>query len=199
MTQALEQIWNELAGKLRAFIRRRVSDDAEAEDILQDVFLKLARRADELPEPAKLQGWIFLITRHAIIDRYRARKETVPLPEALAPEEDAAPEEQEGLTASLRRMIRSLPELYREAIQLAEIEGVPQVELARRLGISVSGAKSRVQRGRQALKKMLLACCQFEFDRRGGVSDCMPRGANCPECGPAAGTESTRAEAQRAQ
>jgi len=185
MNDALENIWNELAGRLRAFIRRRVSNNAETEDILQDVFLKLARRADELPGPAKLQGWIFLIARNAIIDLYRTRKETVAVPETLAAEEGAAPEELEGLNVSLRRMIRSLPEPYREAIQLTEIEGVPQVELARRLGISVSGAKSRVQRGRQALKKMLLDCCQFEFDRRGGINDCAPRGNDCPECGPA--------------
>lgn len=185
MTHALEQIWNELAGKLREFIRRRVSDKAEAEDILQDVFLKLAQRAEELPEPAKLHGWIFLITRNAIIDRYRTRKETVVLPETLEAGEEAAPEELEALTASLRRMIRTLPMPYREAILLTEIEGMPQVELATRLGISVSGAKSRVQRGRRMLKKMLLDCCRFEFDRRGAVYDCAPQGRDCPECGPA--------------
>jgi RNA polymerase sigma-70 factor (ECF subfamily) len=184
MTHALEQIWNELADKLREFIRRRVSNDAEAEDILQDVFLKLARRAEELPGPAKLQGWVFLITRNAIIDHYRTRKETVAVPETLEAEVEAAPEEAEGLSTSLRRMIHGLPEPYREAILLTEIEGVSQVELAKRLGISVSGAKSRVQRGRQMLKKMLVDCCQFEFDRRGGINECTPRGNDCPECGP---------------
>jgi RNA polymerase sigma-70 factor (ECF subfamily) len=186
MNPTLEQIWNELAGKLREFIRRRVSNEGEAEDILQDVFLKLARRTAELPEPAKLQGWIFLITRNAIIDHYRTRKQTVAVPETLATEVETAPEELQGLNESLRRMIHNLPELYRDAIVLTEIEGISQVELAKRLGLSVSGAKSRVQRGRQALKEMLLDCCQFEFDRRGRVYDCTPRGKDCPECGPAA-------------
>ncbi len=184
MKHVLEQIWIELADKLRGFIRRRISNDAEAEDILQDVFLKIVRRAEDLPAPTKLQGWIFLIARNAIIDHYRTRKETVAVPETLAAEAATAPEEAEGLNASLRRMIGSLPEPYREAILLTEIEGVPQVALARRLGISVSGAKSRVQRGRRMLKKMLLDCCQFEFDRRGGINECAPRGIDCPECGP---------------
>lgn len=184
MKPVLEQIWIELADKLRGFIRRRVSNDAEAEDILQDVFLKIVRRAEDLPEPAKLQGWIFLIARNAIIDHYRMRKETVAVPETLAAEADTAPEEAEGLNASLRRMIGSLPEPYREAVRLTEIEGVPQVALAKRLGLSVSGAKSRVQRGRQMLRKMLLDCCQFEFDRRGGINECTPRRNDCPECGP---------------
>lgn len=199
MKHALEQIWNELAEKLRRFIRRRVANEAAAEDILQDVFLKLAKRAEELPEPAKLQGWVFLITRNAIIDHYRMRKETVAVPETLVDETVASPEEADGLNASLRRMIRSLPEPYREAVLLTGIDGVPQVGLAKRLGISLSGAKSRVQRGRQMLKKLLLDCCQFEFDRRGGINECTPRGSDCPECGPAsiphAGSRSTTSSA----
>jgi RNA polymerase sigma-70 factor (ECF subfamily) len=186
MNPTLEQIWNELAGRLRAFIRRRVPDAAEAEDILQDVFLKLARRADELPEPAKLQGWVFRVARNTIIDRHRTRRETVAVPETLAAESDAEPGEMAALQASFRRMIHNLPGPYREAILLTEFEGLSQVELARRLGISVSGAKSRVQRGRTQLKAMLLECCEFEFDRRGRVFDCTPRGADCPECGPGA-------------
>jgi RNA polymerase sigma-70 factor (ECF subfamily) len=183
MTQALEKIWIEFADQLRAFIRRRMADDAEAEDILQDVFLKLARRRDQLPAPEKLPGWIFLLARNAIIDRYRTRKTNVPVPETLALEGSATSGELEGLCAAFRRMIRNLPEPYREAIVLAEIEGVPQVEMARRLGISASGAKSRVQRGRRLLKEMLLACCQFEFDRRGGLANCEPHGkSGCVEC-----------------
>jgi len=186
MNSTLEHIWNELAGKLREFIRRRVADDAEAEDILQDVLLKVARRPDELPAPEKLQGWLFLIARNTIIDRHRTRRETVAVPETLPIEAEAAPEELDGLKSSFRRMIHSLPGPYREAILLTEIEGLSQVELAQRLGISVSGAKSRVQRGRQQLKEMLLDCCEFEFDRRGRVFDCTPRGQDCPECAPTA-------------
>lgn len=184
MSPTLEQIWNELAERLREFIRRRVSDAAGAEDILQDVFLKLARRADELPEPAKLQGWLFLVARNAIIDHYRTRKATVAVPETLTADADVAPGELEALTTSFRRMIHSLPGPYREAVLLTEMEGLSQVELAKRLNISISGAKSRVQRGRQRLKEMLLECCEFEFDRRGRVFDCTPRGTDCPECSP---------------
>jgi RNA polymerase sigma-70 factor, ECF subfamily len=184
MTHALEKIWHDFAGRLRVFIRRRVADDAEAEDILQDIFLKLARRPDDLPAPEKLPGWIFLIARNAIIDRHRTRRPTTPLPESLALEAEVSPAEHNGLSAAFRRMIRNLPEPFREAIMLTELEGVPQVELAKQLGISVSGAKSRVQRARRMLKEMLLDCCQFEFDRRGGVAGCEPRQkSRCAECG----------------
>jgi RNA polymerase sigma-70 factor, ECF subfamily len=184
MTPTLEQIWDEFAEKLRGFIQKRVTDPAAAEDILQDVFLKIARRLDQLEDSAKLQGWIYLIARHAVIDYYRARKTTLELPDTLPAPDETEGGEVEELKAAFRRMIERLPEPYREAVSLTELEGMTQQELASHAGITLSGAKSRVQRGRQQLKQMLLDCCHFEFDRRGRVFDCQPRGGvDCPECG----------------
>jgi RNA polymerase sigma-70 factor (ECF subfamily) len=184
MTPTLETIWTDFAGRLGQFIRARVADPATAEDILQDVFVKIQAKIDQLKEPAKLQSWLFLLTRNAIVDHYRARKDFTEVPETLAAELPEQDDEAEGLKASFRRMIDSLPEPYREAIRLAELDGLTQRELADQLGISLSGAKSRVQRGRERLKKMLLDCCRFEFDRRGKVIECEPREKEkCRECG----------------
>ncbi len=66
-------------------------------------------------------------------------------------------------------MLDSLPSHYAEALRLAEIEGLTQAEVARRLGLSLPGAKSRIQRGRKMLAETLLTCCHFELDQRGGV------------------------------
>jgi len=184
MNPTLEQIWHEFAGKLGQFIRARVADQASAEDILQDVFVKIQARLHQLKDPEKLQSWVYLITRHAIIDYYRTRKATAEVPESLAAEPDPNSHEITGLTAAFSRMIHSLPAPYREALVLTEFEGLSQKELAERVGISLSGAKSRVQRGRLQLKQMLMECCTFEFDRRGGVIECDPRGkTGCAECG----------------
>jgi RNA polymerase sigma-70 factor, ECF subfamily len=183
MNATLEHIWQEFAVKLGQFIRSRVTDPATAEDILQDVFVKIHKRLGSLQDPAKLESWIYLIARNAIIDHYRARKETVEVPETLPAEADAGDAEFEGLKAAFRRMIESLPEAYREALVLTEYEGLTQSELAQRLGISLSGAKSRVQRGRARLKEMLNQCCTFEFDRRGKVIECEPRSkSGCENC-----------------
>jgi RNA polymerase sigma-70 factor (ECF subfamily) len=183
MTTTVENIWHEFSGKLARFIRSRVRDDATAEDILQDVFVKIATRASDLEDTAKLQGWIYLVARNAIIDYYRTRKESVEVPETLPAQSASDDPEIEQLKLAFRRMIDALPEPYREAIQLTEIEGLTQKELAVRLGISVSGAKSRVQRGREQLRQNLVACCRFEFDRRGRVIDCTPKTKEaCPEC-----------------
>jgi RNA polymerase sigma-70 factor, ECF subfamily len=183
MNATLEHIWQEFAVKLGQFIRSRVTDPATAEDILQDVFVKIHKRLGSLQDPAKLERWIYLIARHAIIDHYRSRKATVEVPETLPAEADAGDAEFEGLKAAFRRMIESLPEAYREALVLTEYEGLTQSELAQRLGISLSGAKSRVQRGRARLKEMLNQCCTFEFDRRGKVIECEPRSkSGCENC-----------------
>jgi len=183
MNPTLEHIWHEFAEKLGQFIRSRVSDPATAQDILQDVFVKIQKRLGQLQDPAKLEGWIYLIARNAIIDHYRTRKETAEVPDTLPAEPDANDGEIEELKASFRRMIYSLPEPYREAVVLTELDGLTQQALADRLGISLSGAKARVQRGRSQLKQMLDECCTFEFDRRGKVIDCTPRAkAGCDEC-----------------
>jgi RNA polymerase sigma-70 factor (ECF subfamily) len=183
MNATVEHIWHEFADKLRQFIRGRIADPQTADDILQDVFVKIHGRLERLKDPAKLQGWIYLIARNAIIDHYRTRKDTVEVPESLPAEPDRQDGEIEELKASFRRMIYSLPDPYREAVVLTEFDGLTQQQLADRLGISLSGAKSRVQRGRAQLKQMLDQCCTFEFDRRGKVIDCTPRAkAGCKEC-----------------
>lgn len=183
ISPTLATIWTGFAERLKQFIRARVSDDASADDILQDVFLKIHSRLETLEDPAKLEGWIYLITRNAIIDFYRKRKPTSEIPETLPAELPENDRDLEQLTTAFSRMIQNLPEPYREALVLTEFEGLTQKELAEKLGISLSGAKSRVQRGRAQLKNMLHACCTFEFDRRGRVIECNPKTeAGCKEC-----------------
>jgi RNA polymerase sigma-70 factor, ECF subfamily len=183
MNATLEQIWHEFAEKLGRFIHTRVADPATAQDILQDVFVKIQQQLGRLNDTAKLQGWIYQIARNAIIDHYRAHKETVEVPDSLPAEPESNDGEIEELKAAFRRMIYHLPEPYREALVLTEFDGLTQQQLAEHTGLSLSGAKSRVQRGREKLKSMLHECCTFEFDRRGKVIDCTARKkSGCQEC-----------------
>jgi RNA polymerase sigma-70 factor (ECF subfamily) len=180
-----ERVWEEFHTPLQQFIRRRVSDEATAEDILQDVFLKIHQHMNALKDVRKLEGWIYQITRNAIIDAYRSRRqettleaaEALDLPEEL-PDDDLVSE----LLPSVRAMVRNLPEADRQALVLTEYQGLTQKELAERLGLSFSGAKSRVQRAREKLKQQLLECCHFELDRRGHIIDYQPR-CHCCETG----------------
>ena len=164
----LETIWQDFAGPLRGFIRKRVGNDPDADDILQQVFLKIQTRLDSLRDTEKLAGWLYRITRNAIIDHYRAQR---PLPD-VSPAEDEPSRCELEVRASVAAMIDRLDPRYRDALRLHEYEGLTQAQIAERLGISLSGAKSRVQRGREQLKKLLLACCRFKTDRYGHIVDC---------------------------
>lgn len=173
-----DAIWAHLSSDLRRFIRRRVSDDHVADDLLQETFVRVHRNIGTLQEADRLAAWVYRIARNVIHDHHRkAANATVALADA-DPVDDC-----DARLSRLRcqggvwldEMIRSLPEGYREAVQLAEIEGLSQQEVADRLGLSLSGAKSRVQRGRKLLKAELDRCCTFAFDRRGNLTDCDPK------------------------
>ena len=187
MPVAVQQVYERFDEDLRTFVRRRVGDGDAAEDILQDVYLKIHSRIDTLKDEEKVRAWIHRVARNAIVDYYRATKPSSELGEV--PDESPDPSEAElerELSGSVRRMLASLPPEHREALYLTEYEGLTQKELAERLGISLSGAKSRVQRARTRLKAALLDCCHFELDARGRVIDCGPWRACCPVSGPGA-------------
>jgi RNA polymerase sigma-70 factor (ECF subfamily) len=172
MNDVLESVWNQFSGQLRSFIRTRVPDEETTEDILQEVFIRIHAKMGALRDMGKLESWIYQITRNAIIDHYRRQRPTGELPDTLGVWEDAYEEHLvTRLAADVREMAEALPEPYREAFMLTSYEGLSQKELAERLGLSYSGAKSRVQRARQKIRDMLMICCHFEFDRRGMVID----------------------------
>jgi RNA polymerase sigma-70 factor (ECF subfamily) len=182
MPVTTEHVWEAFHTPLQQFIRRRVSDEATAEDVLQDVFLKIHFHVEALKDVKKLESWIYQITRNAIIDSYHESRptttleaaEVLDLPEEL-PDDDVVSE----LLPCVRAMVRSLPELDRQALVLTEYQGLTQKELSERLGLSFSGAKSRVQRAREKLKQQLLEGCHFELDRRGHIIDYQPRCHSC--------------------
>ncbi|GHO48767.1 RNA polymerase sigma factor SigZ [Ktedonospora formicarum] len=182
MQGTTESAWYALHEPLHHFIRQRVATEEQAEDLLQEVFLKIHTQIETLREHNKLESWIYQIARHLIIDQYRQKRQEIPLEDAepLLPLEDI-PEEDilAELAPSVAAMINCLPSPYREALFLTEYQGMSQKDLAERLGMSFSGAKSRVQRAREKLKQLLLDCCHFEFDRLGRVIDYYPHCACC--------------------
>jgi RNA polymerase sigma-70 factor, ECF subfamily len=179
MSVPLETIYNDFHAKLHRFIAGRVPDSDTAEDILQDVYLKIHTHIGGLRKTDRLESWIYQITRNAIVDYYRRARPQDELPESLASPFDEEPEAVSELAPSVRGMLGCLPDAYRQALELTEFQGLSQVELASRLNISVSGAKSRVQRGREKLKEAFLDCCHFEFDRLGKLMDYRPK---CDQC-----------------
>jgi RNA polymerase sigma-70 factor (ECF subfamily) len=192
-----QQIWSEFGDRLRTFIVRRVDGEADADDILQDVFLRIHRHAGSVERHERLVSWLFQVTRNAIADYYRSPGRRRELPggtpqdlecgadQAMSRVEvmgDDSPETRRELAACLGPMLARLPPHYRDAVRLVDLEGLRQQDAAARAGISISGMKSRVQRGRQALKDIMQACCQFDRDAGGRVTDYQPRQAGCGPC-----------------
>ncbi len=179
MNATAETVFEDFHSKLRSFALQHVSDADAADDILQDVYLKIHSHIQDLRDTERLESWIYQVTRNAIADYYRRTRPQEELPETLPAPLDEEPDTASELAASISDMLRCLPRKYRQALELTDLQGLSQVELAARLNISLSGAKSRVQRARERLKEALLDCCHFEFDRYGRVIDYY---ANCPEC-----------------
>lgn len=191
------ELWQQMHDGLRAFVAKRVANEAEVDDILQEVFVRMHRRIGSLKDPQRVLSWVYQIARHAIVDHYRKGVSRKEVPSGLAGDMEATGlaspaqtidrvgdqrEQRAELSGCLRPMIDRLPSDYREAIVLVEIEGLTQQAAARRLGLSLSGMKSRVQRGRNKLKQMLEDCCLIQLDRWGGVIDFETRGDACDPC-----------------
>ncbi len=166
--------WHEHEAELRGWLRRRLGNPVDAEDLLQDVFLKAVRQGERFCAIANARAWLFEVARNALADRLRLARNTVGLPEDLNTDtEEAAAVD--SLAACLPRVLSELSPEDREAITLCDLEGLPQEEYARRTGLSLPGAKSRVQRARKRLRARLTEACQVSVDAAGQVSDFIPR------------------------
>lgn len=180
--------FQELDDSLRKFFMARVPS-ADVEDLVQECFLKVSRGLPNLKDQERLAGWVFQIARNLVVDYFRSRRASLPLHIEVEASEGAVDSEESDCALQIGRwlipMIEKLPEKYAETLRDSEIKGLPHQEIAERLGISVSGIKSRVQRGRVLLREKLQACCALKFDRRGAIRDFErrdPTDENC--CGP---------------
>lgn len=153
--------------QLKGFIRKRIADEDDSKDLLQQVLLKLYRHCEKLPEVQNMQAWLYQITRNTLNDYFReaARRggtmEELTEPVAL-PEEGFA-----EVVEYIRPLISLLPQKYARPLIMSDLEGYSQQQVAEQLGLSLSGAKSRVQRAREKLREIIIECCLLELDRNG--------------------------------
>jgi RNA polymerase sigma-70 factor, ECF subfamily len=173
--------WTELGARLRPYVARRVASPSDVDDVIQEVFVRIHRGLGELRDGQSFGGWVYRIAERAVVDHQRVRARhpvsSTPPPDVGEPaEEPGGQSSLEGeLTECVALFVARLPSPYREAITLTELQGVTQREAADLLGVSVSGMKSRVQRGRERIRRMFEECCAVSVDVRGRVVDCTPR------------------------
>ncbi len=166
-----------LAEAVQAFVARRVRGVHDAEDVAQDALLRLYRSADSLRDEQALQAWMYRIAENAVTDHYRRSGHR---PEPIAPDDVAQfpstdavdePSPAAELAACLAPLLARLPEDYRTALELTDLGPLTQEQAATELGLSPSGMKSRVQRGRRMLRTEVGRCCRVELDARGALTD----------------------------
>jgi RNA polymerase sigma-70 factor, ECF subfamily len=171
-----DELFTGLHERLRGFVGRRIGDPDAADDVAQEVLLRLHRSLGDLRIEDRLDAFAYRIARNAIIDHYRARasgKETPVAPDDLIARADADGDTEDDLNEAkgreelarcLEPLVRRLPEHYREALTLTDLGKLSQVEAARVAGLSVPGMKTRVQRARAQVHQLLTACCDVALD-----------------------------------
>lgn len=171
--EAIANLYNQFHQSLLAYIRSKIRAKEDAEDILQNVFIKISNHVNTVSEKENLNNWIFIVTRNAIIDYYRvnASKRNIPLDESFSEHlaEDQAIDSSKGLEHCLHSMINLLPEEYKNIIIDSELNGEKQKDLAIKYNMAYPSMRSRVQRGRERLKQLLFDCCHIETDLRGNI------------------------------
>ena len=170
----LTAAWTAHQSELHGWLRRRMGNPAEADDLLQDLFVKALRQGERFCSVHNARAWLFEVARNTLADKLRVARDTVQLPEDLAAPSDEL-ETVDSLTACLPRVLSELSAEDREAITLCDLQGMAQTEFAIARGLSLSAAKSRIQRARQRLKQRMTQVCQVQLDHAGHVSDFVPR------------------------
>lgn len=176
-----EQIWRELSDRIRQFVRSRIASSADVDDVMQCVFLSIHSRLEDLRNVDRLESWVFQIARNTVTDHLRKKRNMQNDVDSL--EDDSDDSQEENLHAVLSNclgaMIERLPEGQRRSLSMYEFGGMSQKEIAKRESVSLSGVKSRIQRGRKSLEVMLRECCEFQLDGRGNVMDYGVTDPNC--------------------
>ncbi|MCG8434673.1 MAG: RNA polymerase sigma factor SigZ [Gammaproteobacteria bacterium] len=171
--------WLNFKKQLQAYVVRRVEPES-VDDVVADIMLRLVQHKDKLDEVNNVPAWVYRVASNAITDFYRHRAVEKRAMQRLEndteingtePKRETAAQE---LAECLIPLINKLPKTYANALFLTEIQGHTQHDAADALGISVSGMKSRVQRGRQKLKDELTKCCAVQLNERGEPVDYQP-------------------------
>lgn len=178
-----EAAWAEVLAQLRGYVRRRIADPHRADDLVGDIVLRIHHSLGTLDDRDRLAHWVGRIARNAVVDEYRRAARARELPVAAVDDAPAADADGDPagslaeLAACLRPLLAGLSPEQRRAVELVDLDGWPQARAARHEGISVSGLKSRVQRGRRRLADLLGRCCTLTLDARGLPVEHTPTGS----------------------
>lgn len=178
-TGNIEKHWKLFSGGLRSFILSKVKNETVADDILQEVFIRMHDNLGKLNDQSKIKPWLYQITRNLVTDHFRKKEIDAREYRDRIPSRNLKEKFMDDAVSDMIGMMDKLSPEYCEALCMTELEGMSQKEYAEKAGLSYSGAKSRIQRARVMLKDLLLECCHYQFDKYGTVFNIEPKCCCC--------------------
>lgn len=156
---------------LLRYLQRTIGDSAAAEDLLQETFVRATRGLEGFAERASLKTWVYTIATRVAADYLRhpdRRTRIVEIAEVDEPSDTGEPADEQlivdEMNQCVREVIDSLPEGYRSALVLHELEGMTAAQVADVSECSIATAKIRIHRGRNRLREALQRSCNFYHD-----------------------------------
>lgn len=177
----INEIVQEFYTYLHSYILGKVKDKTLAEDIIQDVMLKLVESHKKEKEITNIKAWLFQVSRNTIYDYYKKNALVFNLDKEWNIEQEADSEFSKILVSDyVIPMINLLPKNYATPLLLSDIEKIPQKDIATKLNLELSATKMRIQRGRIKLRDLFVECCDLEYDQKGNFMGCTIK----PSCEP---------------
>ncbi|KZN37962.1 hypothetical protein N480_14560 [Pseudoalteromonas luteoviolacea S2607] len=200
----IEQIWAQYRQSLKAFLHTRVANPEDVEDLLQDVLLKTHLAIENLHKPTSIKAWLFQIAHNTVVDYYRKNGMNNNAQQEVSWYTEEERNVKKELAQCIKPFIQELPEQSAFLLEVIELEGKTQKQLANEMDVSYSTLKSQVQKARKELHDVFNTCCQYDIDKQGNLieyrkkhtedmrssnrvdketSDLQERKANCADCG----------------
>jgi len=178
----IEKVWGEYQVALKRFLHTKVNNEADVDDLLQEVLIKTYHNFHTIKESSSVKSWLFQVANNTIIDFYRKNKRTKALDEQANWHVEDENHVRDQLSDCILPFINELPEEQANLLKAIDIDNMSQKAHAEQLGISYSTLKSRVQKSRHSLKGVFDECCHFSIDKRGNLFDYEEKPSGCNPC-----------------
>ena len=178
----LEDIWLEYRSGLKRFLASKISNEADVEDVLQDILIKTHDKFDQIKSEDSIKSWLFQVANRTIIDFYRKNGREQELAEEDLWFSESESDVKQELSHCVDPFVKALSHDSADLLMAIDLNGESQKAYAESLGISYSTLKSRVQKARVELKNVFDDCCKMTLDTQGNLMDYDRKSNSCHKC-----------------
>ncbi len=182
----VSSLWSDYKNALKFYILKKVKNEEIANDLSHEVLMKVYNSCCSGTEIKNVRSWMFQIAHNTTIDYFKKQgKFTNEVPEVI---EEASTNSYQEAENFINPLIQLLPEKYAIPLRLSDIEELNQAHVAKKIGLSLTATKSRIQRARKLLKEKIIECSNLELDENGNLisleikQSCNPLGQQEKKC-----------------